>query len=454
MTSATKSLQQPDLSTQPATGARAAAARSAAAPAIAAAPAAAAAAAAAPPAPGRPAPARPAFARWLGTTNEVTRVFLAAGQIPDMINLAGGLPEPATFPADELSEMARRAVAEHPGEALAYPPIEGLPALRDLIAARYDAPGLNLARENVLIVSGGMQALDLVGKVLLEEGGTIAAQSPAYLGALDAWRPRAPIYRPLRPEANDFDPEGGLAGAQFAYTVPNFSNPTGRLVDEATRRRLVEAAHATGTWLVEDDPYGTLYYDGPPLPRMLALSGALDPAPAGQPYRGPVVYMGTLSKEVCPGLRVGWVVAAPEMIQALTLAKQGSDMCTSGLSQRLALDALAGGLAERILPTILDTYRTRRDALCAAMEQHLSPWFDWDRPVGGMFLWAVARDPAFDTDRLAKVALDHKVCVSPSSAFDPEGKDRRALRLNFTLNPPERLAEGVKRLAGAVAASA
>lgn len=385
---------------------------------------------------------RPAFARWLGGTNDITRMFLAAGQIPGLINLAGGLPEAATYPVAELAALAERAVSAHPGDALNYAPIEGLPALRDLIAARYDAPGLNLARANVLIVSGGMQALDLVGKVLLDEGGLVAAQTPAYLGALDAWRPRAPRFRPMRPEANDFDPRAALAGAQFAYSVPNFSNPTGRLVDTARRLALVEAAEATGTWLVEDDPYGTLYYDGPPLPRMLTLAGAHAPAAAGQPYAGPVVYMGTLSKEVAPGLRVGWVIAAPAMIEAMTIAKQGSDMCTSGLSQRIALDALQGGLAERILPTVLATYRARRDALCAALAEHLAPWFDWEVPVGGMFVWAVAKDPAMDTDRLLQAALEHKVCVSPSSVFDPEGTYRRAIRLNFTLNPPEKLAEG------------
>lgn len=398
----------------------------------------------------RPGPTRPAFAQWLGSTNDVTRMFLAAGQIPGLINLAGGLPEAALYPTDALAELARRAVAEHPGDALAYSPIEGLPALRDAIARRYDAPGLKLTRENVLIVSGGMQALDLIGKVLLDEGGLIAAQTPAYLGALDAWRPRRPRFRPLRPEANDFDPAAALAGAQFAYTVPNFSNPTGRLVGAGRRRELVEAALASGTWLVEDDPYGTLYYDGPPLPRMLATAGALAPAADGRAYDGPVIYMGTLSKELCPGLRIGWVVAAPAMIRAMTIAKQGSDMCCSGLSQRIALDALESGLPEKILPRVIETYRERRDALCAAMAEHLSDSFDWETPVGGMFLWAVARDPAFDTDRLLKAALAHKVCISPSSAFDPEGRDHRAIRVNFTLNPPEKLAEGVRRLAGAV----
>ena len=165
-----------------------------------------------------------------------------------------------------------------------------------------------------------------------------------------------------------------------------------------------------------------------------------------------VIYLGTLSKEIAPGLRIGWVVAAPDVIGALTTAKQGSDMCTGGLSQLVALQAMESGLLERILPRTIGIYRSRRDALCAAMDAHLSAWFEWEVPVGGMFVWAVARDPGLDTDLLVAEAMKAGVCVSPSSVFDPEGTYRRALRINFTLNPPDRLAEGVRRLAAATRA--
>jgi 2-aminoadipate transaminase len=389
---------------------------------------------------------RPAFAAWLSDTNDVTQIFLSAGQIPGLINMAGGLPDPATWPITDLAELARAAVADYPRDALAYAPIEGLPALRDMIAARFSAPGLGLSRENVMITTGGMQALDLLGKVLVDDGQVIAAQSPAYLGALDAWKPRRPTYRPMRLEGNEFAPEAALQGAQFAYTVPNFSNPTGRLVSLDQRRSLVAAAQATGTWLIEDDPYGTLYYDGTPLPRMLTLAG-------GAPYDGPVVYLGTLSKELAPGLRVGWVIAAPGMIRALVTAKQGSDMSTPGLSQRITLDAFASGLTDRVLPATLSLYRARRDALCAAMTEHLGDLYDWDTPSGGMFVWATARDSNMNTDHLLRVALKHGVCITPSSVFDPEGQNRRAIRINFTLNDGAKLTEGVKRLALATRAA-
>jgi 2-aminoadipate transaminase len=392
---------------------------------------------------------RPPFARWLETTNSVTNTFLSAGRIPDLINIAGGLPAPAVYPVAEIAEIARKAIVEHPQETLGYNPVEGLPELRDAFAARFSTPDLRLGRENVLITTSGMQGLDLIGKVLIEEGGLIAGQFPTYLGAVDAWRPRAPTYRNLLLEESGFDALAALTGAQFAYTVPNFSNPTGKLVGVPLRQALVDAAHATGTWLVEDDPYGGLHYDGAPLPRMIELSTRK----AGeQPYGGPVVYMGTLSKEIAPGLRIGWVVAAPEMIDALIMAKQGSDMCTSGITQRIALGALEGGLVERLQPVLVSLYRERRDALCAALDEHLSDWFTFEKPVGGMFVWAVARDPAFDTDRLLSAGLEQKVCIAPSSVFDATGQNRRAIRLNFTLNPPDRLVEGVRRLASAVQA--
>ncbi|HEY8383594.1 MAG TPA: PLP-dependent aminotransferase family protein [Microvirga sp.] len=390
---------------------------------------------------------RPGFAAWMGSTNTVTQTFLAAGQIPDLINLAGGLPAPETYPSEEIAAIAGSAVAEHPAETLGYGPIEGLPALRDALARRFSGPSLTLTRDNVLVTASGMQGLDLLGKVLVDEGGLIAAQFPTYLGALDAWKPRRPSYRELHLESADFDAHAALEGAQFAYTVPNFSNPTGRLVGTSLREALVAAAHATGTWLVEDDPYVGLHYDGAPLPRMIELSATRGPP---GPYRGPVVYMGTLSKEIAPGLRIGWVLADPSLIRALATAKQGSDLCTSGLTQRVALAAIAGGLVERLQPTIVALYRERRDALCAALETHLSHWFSVEKPVGGMFVWAVARDPAIDTDRLLTAALAAKVCITPSSVFDPRGRDRRAMRLNFTLNPPERLEEGVRRLAAAM----
>ena len=331
---------------------------------------------------------RPAFASWLGTTNEITRTFLAAGNIPDLINLAGGLPAAELLPADQLANIAQRAIIAHPDDTLGYSPIEGLADLREALANRFSSHALRLGKENILVTTSGMQALDLLGKVLLNEGDLIASQFPTYLGALDAWRPRQPCFRNIQ-FAADFDPIAALQGAQFAYTVPNFSNPTGKQVSESTRQSLVDAAQTTGTWLVEDDPYGTLAYDDKVLPRLIELSARSNPS---NYYNGPVIYIGTVSKQIAPGLRIGWVIAAPQMIEALTLAKQGSDMCTSGLTQRIALESIESGLIESLQTRATVLYRERRDAMCKALENHLSEWFKWQVPVGGMFVWVQALD--------------------------------------------------------------
>ncbi|MEO1562043.1 MAG: PLP-dependent aminotransferase family protein [Pseudomonadota bacterium] len=390
---------------------------------------------------------RPAFASWLNDTNDVIKVFLAAGQIPDLINLAGGLPAPETWPVDALTEFAAGAIPKATDAVLNYSPVDGFPDLRDAVAERYSKNGLRLTRENVLITSAGTQGLALLGMALLEQGASVACQSPAYLGALDAWRPRRPTYRPMRLEANDLDLNMSFDGAQFAYVVPNFSNPSGRLVGTEQRREILAAAEETRIWVVEDDPYAGLFYDCDPLPSLLEMS-----ATGEETYTGPVVYLGTVSKELAPGLRVGWVIAAPEMVAALTAAKQGADMFTCGIAQQVVLEALRSGLSEQTLKETVKLYHRRRDALVSAMDRHLSPYFDWDVPQGGMFVWATAKDPSLNTNALMEVGLRHKVCISPSSVFDPMGRDHRSARINFTFNSEDRLEEGVRRLAAATAA--
>lgn len=379
----------------------------------------------------------PPFADWLSQTNDVTSTFLAAGQIPGLINLAGGLPDPSAWPVEALADLAREAVQDFPAESLAYGPVTGQPRLRDAIAARFSTEALPLTRDNVLVTTGGTQALAALGLALVMPGQTIAVQTPAYLGALDTWRARMPDYRPMVLEDPRFDPTAAMTGAQFAYTVPNFSNPSGRLVGTDRRRTLIDAARQTGTWLVEDDPYGALYYDGAPLPTMLEMAGP----------GSPVIYLGTVSKELAPGLRIGWAIAEPAMIEALSAAKQGTDMFSSGLCQMVTALAFERGVPEAIRPHILSMYRARRDALCAAMETHLSDWFTWEKPEGGMFVWARARDSRLNTDALMRAGLAEGVCISPSSVFDPAHRDHGGMRLNFTLNPPEKLEEGIRRLA-------
>ncbi len=390
--------------------------------------------------------ARPAFSRWISESNNITQQFMTLGIDPGFISLAGGLPASEFYPSQAIAEASQRALARWGGSAMEYGPIEGFPALREHIARRMSSQaGRPFAAENVLITVGAMQGLDLIGKVLIDPGDRIVAQFPTYVGALDAWRPRSPVYEPL-----DWSHPGtgleSLRAAKFAYAVPNYSNPTGVLVPTAARQSLLDKVERTGTWIVEDDPYLPLQYDGPAGPSILALHGQM--VPDGE-YDGPVVYLGTLSKSIVPGLRVGWTVASRPMIQAMALAKQSSDIASSMLTHAIALELLESGCEAAHVPQIVQHYRKRRDALCAAAEAQLADWFEWEIPPGGMFVWMRARDPRIDTDALYAIALEEKVAFVPGSVFDPAARLRSAMRINFTRNAPEVLEKGIARLARA-----
>jgi 2-aminoadipate transaminase len=381
-------------------------------------------------------------------SNDITQQFLAIGGRPDFISMAGGLPAAEFYPTAAISEAAGKALDRWGSKALEYGPVEGFPALRRHIAERISREtGRSFSVDNVLLTVGAMQALDLIGKVLLDSGDLIVAQFPTYVGALDAWRARVPRYRPL-----DWSPEKGrgmedLRDAKFVYTVPNYSNPTGALVPTAARQALLERAMEAGTWLVEDDPYLPLQFDGAAGSSILALHGCTEP---DGPYGGPVIYLGTLSKSIVPGLRVGCAIAAPAMIQALAIAKQSSDLSSSMLTQAIALELLESGREEAHVPGVVSQYRQRRDALCSAADVELGEWFEWETPPGGMFVWMRRRIPSIDTDALYRFALEEKVAFVPGSVFDPAAKLNSAMRVNFTRNSPAVLKEGVARLATAV----
>lgn len=389
---------------------------------------------------------RPAPAAWLGATNSITQQFLAAGGRPDVVSLAGGLPAAELYPIAEIEQATKRALERHGSAALEYGSVEGFPPLRALIAERFSAEtGGRFTASNVLLTSGSMQALDLLGKVLIDPGELIVAQAPTYLGALDAWRPRRPSY-----EALDWsDPDAALmAKAKFVYSVPNYSNPTGVLVPESQRVALLDAVAKAGTWLVEDDPYLTMQLDGPPPPSILSAAARR----GGRPYDGPVIYLGTVSKSLVPGLRVGWTLAEPDMIQKLVLAKQSTDLSSSMFAQSVAFELLERNVDVAHSAGIVPAYRERRDALCSEAARHLSDWFEWEVPPGGMFVWMRSKGNAINTDELYRFAMEEKVAFVPSSVFDFTGKDRHAMRVNFTRCSPETIREGVRRLGRAIEA--
>ncbi|WP_162917304.1 aminotransferase-like domain-containing protein [Dongia deserti] len=317
---------------------------------------------------------RPQYSAWIRSSNNITQQFLSIGGQPDIISLAGGLPADELYPVEAIKQASVRALDRWGAAALEYGPVEGLPALRAAIAERMSREhACRFDAENILLTTGAMQGLDLIGKVLIDPGDLIVAQFPTYLGALDAWRTRQPVYRKLTWNLDDPDLPAAMRAAKFVYCVPNYSNPTGALVNQNARGALLSRAIAAKTWLVEDDPYLPLQLDGSAGSSILAADAATRECGT---YDGPVIYLGTLSKSVAPGLRVGWIVAEPKMIQLLALAKQCSDLSSSMFSQAVALEYLESGAEAELVSRTVACYRQRRDALCAAAQALLSEWFE------------------------------------------------------------------------------
>lgn len=395
---------------------------------------------------------RPQFADWDETANSITQAFLRLSTRTDIVSLAGGLPAKELYPIEAVRDASQRALDNFGSNALEYGPSEGLFELRLAIAERMSRATDRgcFTVENVLLTTGAMQALDLLGKILIgrpEE--VIVAQFPTYLGALDAWRPRRPAYRSLDWNADQATLVDAFKGAKFVYSVPNYSNPTGELVSTERRKTLLAAVREANQWLIEDDPYEPLQLDGPSGPSLLQLD--VQDRSKNTPYDGPVLYLGTLSKSLVPGLRVGWAVGCPAIIRQLALAKSSADLSSSAFAQTVAYELLRANVEKEHVPKIKAAYTERRDGMLRTLESHLSHYFEWNRPPGGMFCWVRAKpETGIDTDELYDYAVEAGVAFVPSSVFDPKGALRSAMRLNFSRNKPEMIEEGLKRLARAV----
>lgn len=382
-------------------------------------------------------------------TSSAIRELLKITEQPDIISFAGGLPAPECFPTEELMAASERVLIERPITALQYGPTEGYRPLRELIAARMARLGVATPTEQVLITSGSQQALDLLGKLMIDPGAPIAVEEPTYLGALQAWRPYNPrfISLPMAEDGLDIAHlERVLASGErprFLYLVSCFQNPTGTTLSPAKKRALIELAAAYNLPIVEDDPYGELYYSGERPPLLAAIDIELH----GKPRH--VVYLSTFSKLLAPGLRVGWVVAPEEMVSKLVHAKQGLDLHSSSLSQAIAHEVCQDGLLERHIPTIRATYHVRRDAMLAALDRCMPKEATWTRPDGGMFVW-VTLPKHLDAATLLQASLDQRVAFVPGEPFFANGGGANTLRLNFSHSNPERITEGVLRLGRAI----
>ena len=393
--------------------------------------------------------------RTAGVTSSIIRELLKLTEQPEIISFAGGLPAPEVFPTDRIEEASRRVLEEHGPEALQYGMTEGYTPLRHLLVRHMARYGIAVTPDNVLVTAGAQQALDLIGKLLINPGDVILTEDPTYLGALQAFTSYEARYVtvPVDEEGLQVDRlEAALrAGPKFLYVLPNFQNPAGTTLSEKRRERLVELASHYGTPIVEDDPYGQLRYQGQHLPPLVKIDADYHGcAHGGRAFRGGVLYLGTLSKVLAPGLRVGWIVAPEVVIDKLVQLKQGADLQTSTFGQMVAYEAARGGFLDRHVRLIRRVYGERRDAMLRALERHLPPEVRWTRPEGGLFLWLTLPSRA-DSASLFDEALAQGVAFVPGRPFSPSGGGASNVRLNFSYCTPERIEEGIRRLGGVLA---
>lgn len=371
----------------------------------------------------------------------VLREILKVTERPDVISFAGGLPAPATFPLEAMRAACTEVLASAPHEALQYAASEGYGPLREWVAADLARQGMRIEPSQVLVTTGSQQGLDLLAKVLIDAGSTVLVEAPTYLGALQAFTPMEPRYAavPVDAEGPDVaamaDAVAAAKGdARFFYLLPNFQNPTGASISDARRAAIVERAAALGLPLVEDNPYGDLWFDAAPPPSLASRAG--DGA----------VYLGSFSKVLAPGLRLGYLVAPKRFMPKLLQAKQATDLHTSGFIQRLVYEVVRDGFLESHVPKIRALYRSQRDAMLAALARHMPPGVSWNRPAGGMFLW-LQLPPGIDAADLLPRAVARGVAFVPGAPFFAGAAQANTMRLSFVTASAAQIEHGIGQLA-------
>jgi len=367
------------------------------------------------------------------------REILKITERPGIISLAGGLPSADTFPVQAMREATTAVLRDTPREALQYAASEGYGPLREWVAAELSSQGLKAGADQVLITTGSQQGLDLVGKVLIDPGSVVAVESPTYLGALQAFAPYEANFTAVAGDDDGPLPDGleAARGARFLYLLPNYQNPTGRCLPAERRLALVAKAREIGLPIVEDNPYGDLWFDEAPPPPVSAS--------AGVGADGGAVYLGSFSKVLAPGLRLGYVVAPPALMPKLLQAKQAADLHTPGFNQRVVHEVIKNGFLKEHVPTIRARYKAQRDAMRSALQQHLPPGCKWQAPHGGMFFW-VELPPQVDATALLPQAVEAGMAYVPGSAFFPHGGHHHTLRLSFVTVAPDLIEQGVAAL--------
>ena len=376
------------------------------------------------------------------------RELLKVTQDPEIISFAGGLPNPNSFPLEDLEGVVQSVLKNHGKIALQYGTTQGLDGLREMIAERACKDGMDVTAENVMITSGSQQALDTVGKIFLNPGDTALVGLPTYLGGINAFR----SY-----EANlsgiPLDKDGMMTDVledkikallkeestpKFIYVVPTFQNPAGVIMPESRRKKLIDIANEYDLVIVEDDPYGKLRFDIPPIKPIKAFDD-----------ENRVIYMSTFSKILSPGFRLAWTIASEDLSRKMIICKQALDLCTNTFTQFIVNEFMRSGSLDLHIMKISEMYKPKRDIMMKAMEQYFPDGYVCNKPKGGMFAWVTLQE-GIDTEIMFLDALKQKVAYVHGKAFHVDGEGGRSMRLNFSYSTNEQIEEGMKRLAAVI----
>ncbi|MFH8492420.1 PLP-dependent aminotransferase family protein [Streptomyces longisporoflavus] len=390
------------------------------------------------------APTPPLAARAASVGGSPVRDILAVTARPEVINFAGGLPAPGLFDKEGITAAFHAVLTEQPERALQYSTTEGEPALRTAIAARYSGRGLATGVDDLLVTTGSQQALSLLATALIEPGDTVLVENPCYLAALQAFGFAGAQVIAVPCDEAGIDPQAldelvARHRPKLLYTVPTFQNPTGRTMPADRRAAIADTAARRGLWIIEDDPYGELRFEGERAPWIASYPGAEDRT----------ILLGSFSKVMAPGLRLGWLRGPATLLRACAIAKQAADLHTPTVNQLAAARYLADNDLDAHLARVTGAYRERRDAMLGGLAEALPEGSSWIRPEGGMFVWAKLPE-GYDTTALLPEVVKHLVAYVPGAPFYAGEPDVATLRMCFVTQSPDEIAEGLRRLGGAL----
>ena len=389
------------------------------------------------------------------TESAIRRMGTVVARATDMVSFAPGYPAPELFPWDDLRAIANDVLNGSDPSALQYGPTRGYAPLLEAIVEILDERGITVGVDDLLITSGSQQGIDLIARVLVDRGEVVLVELPTFTGGIAAFKNIQADVVGVKQEADGISLDhldevwqretGRGKTVKLLYVIPNFQNPTGLLLARDKRRRLLEWATRRDILIVEDDPYGSLYFED--------VASAAETRPLRADDRdGRVLYLSTFSKTLAPGFRVGWMVAPPALVERFETAKQSTDLTSGILDQHVVYEAVRRGVVAKLAPQLRALYRHKRDVMEQSIRQELGDRLTWPAPKGGFFIWATLPDGCTDTELLQR-ALQQGLVFVTGSAFFVDGTGHDTIRLSFSAPGPDRIREGVKRLAAALAAA-